>query len=308
VDGGYEVTTDQESWRCRSLVMASGACNVAIVPSVAKVLPRSITSITPMQYRNPVQLPDCGVMIVGASATGVQLASEIQASGRQVVLCVGEHVRLPRVYRGRDIKWWMDVIGAMDLRYDEVDDLNRARRLPSLQLIGTPERRSIDINSLREAGVEIVGRLVGLHDGKAQFSGGLASQCAMADLKMNRMLAGIDAWVTESGQESSFAAPCRYEATAIGSQARLSLDLNDASIRTVIWATGYRPDYAWLDVPVLDRKGRIMHDGGVVNAPGMYVMGLPFMRRRKSSFIDGAGDDAADIVQHLTLGLQRAAA
>ena len=97
-----------------------------------------------------------------------------------------------------------------------------------------------------------------------------------------------------------FPAPHRYEPTEIGPETRLSIDLHDSGIRTVIWATGYRPDYSWLDVPVLDRKGRIRHDGGVVAAPGMYVMGLPFMRRRKSSFIDGAGDDAADLAAHLS--------
>ena len=243
-------------------------------------------------------------MIVGASATGVQLASEIQASGRRVILSAGEHVRLPRVYRGRDIKWWMDVIGAMDVRYDEVDDIKRARRLPSLQLIGTAERRSIDLNSLRKAGVEIVGRLVGLRDGKAQFSGSLASQCAMADLKMNRLLTSIDTWISESGQDDSFDAPCRYEPTDLGRRRQGSAStLKADGIRTVIWATGYRPDYSWLDVPVFDRKGRIVHDGGVVSAPGMYVMGLPFLRRRKSSFIDGADDDAADLAAHLSLQL-----
>lgn len=308
VDGGYEVMTNRQAWRCRAVVIASGACNVATVPSLAGHLPRSIVSITPMEYRNPAQLPDGGVMIVGASATGVQLAAEIHASGRNVVLSAGEHVRLPRVYRGRDIKWWMDVIGAMDVRYDAVDDLGRARRLPSLQLIGTPERRSIDLKNLRQAGIEIVGRLVGLHDGKAQFSGSLANQCALADLKMNRMLASIDAWISASEQEGRFAEPCRYEPTNIGPQTRLDIDLSDGNIRTVIWATGYRPDYSWLDVPVFDRKGRILHDGGVVSAPGMYVMGLPFMRRRKSSFIDGAGDDAADLAEHLGRGLHRAAA
>ncbi len=307
-DDGYAVTTDRQAFRCRTLVIASGACNIASVPSLAGGLPRSIHSITPMDYRNPAALPDGGVMIVGASATGVQLAGEIQASGRRVVLSIGEHVRMPRVYRGRDIKWWMDAIGAMDVRYDEVDDLNRARGLPSLQLIGTPERASIDLNSLRKLGVEIVGRLVGLRDGKAQFSGSLASQCAMADLKMNRMLAGIDAWVSERGREDDFPAACRFEPTTIGPDTKLSLDLNDSGIGTVIWATGYRPDYSWLDVPVFDRKGRILHDGGVVSAPGMYVMGLPFLRRRKSSFIDGAGDDAADLAEHLSHRLDRAAA
>src|SRR4029453_17847234 len=195
------------------LVIASGACNIPTVPSFADGLPRSIVSMTPMDYRNPAQLPPGDILIAGASATGVQLAQEIQASGRRVILSAGEHVRLPRVYRGRDIKWWMDVIGAMDVRYDEVDDLNRARRLPSLQLIGTPERQSIDINALRKAGVEIVGRLMGLRDGQAQFSGSLASQCAMADLKMNRLLTGIDAWISEHAQEDGFDPPCRYEPT-----------------------------------------------------------------------------------------------
>ena len=268
LDGGYEVATDQGPWRCRTLVIASGACNIATVPAVAAGLPPEIASLTPMQYRKPEALPDGGVMVVGASATGVQLAREIRASGRSVMLAAGEHVRVPRVYRGRDIKWWMDAIGAMDVRYDAIDDIDRARRLPSLQLIGTPGRETIDLNSLRKAGVEIVGRLAGMRDGKVQFSASLPNHCALADLKMNRLLASIDAWILASGQQDRFPAPHRFEPTEIDPQTRLGMDLNDGSVRTVIWATGYRPDYSWLDVPVLDRKGRIRHDGGVVAAPG----------------------------------------
>jgi len=308
VDGGYHVATNQGDWRCRTLVLANGACNVATVPSLASGMPDAITNITPMQYRNPEQLPDGGVMVVGASASGIQLAREIQASGRNVVLSVGEHVRVPRVYRGRDINWWMDTIGTMDLRYDEIEDVNRARRVPSLQLIGTPERLTINLNSLLRSGVEIVGRIVGLRDGKAQFSGSLANLCALADLKMNRLLESIDGWVSSNGQDDRYEAPCRYEPTSLGLRTKLNMNLNDGSIRTIIWATGYRPDYSWLDVPVLDRKGRLRHDGGVVPAHGMYVMGLPFLRRRKSSFIDGAGDDAGDLAEHLHFSLQRTAA
>jgi len=307
LDAGYEVSTNQGAWRCRSLVIASGACNIAATPSLSAGLPHEVTSLTPMQYRNPDLLPDGGVMIVGASASGIQLAREIRASGRRVVLSVGEHVRMPRLYRGRDIQWWMDAIGAMDVRYDTIEDIERARHLPSPQLVGTAERVTIDLNSLRKAGVEFVGRLVGLGDGKAHFSGSLANFCALADLKMNRLLASIDEWVRSSGFVDRFPAPQRYAPTAVDPQTKLSLDLSDG-ISTVIWATGYRADYSWLDVPVLDRKGRIRHDGGVVPAPGMYVMGLPFMRRRKSSFIDGAGDDAADLAAHLSLGLTRVAA
>jgi putative flavoprotein involved in K+ transport len=153
-----------------------------------------------------------------------------------------------------------------------------------------------------------MGRLAGLRDGKAQFSGSLANVCALADLKMNRLLAGIDAWVTGNGLEERFAAPHRDRSTVVGAETKLSLDLIAEGIGTVIWATGYRPDYSWLDVPVLDRHGRILHDGGVVATPGMYVMGLPFMRRRKSSFIDGAAADAADLAAHLHRSLDRAAA
>jgi putative flavoprotein involved in K+ transport len=203
----------------------------------------------------------------------------------------------------------MNATGAMDVRYDTMtEDIERARRLPSLQLIGTPERVTVDLNTLREAGVELVGRLVGLCDGKAQFSGALANHCALADLKMNRLLTGIDDWVNASGLAQEFPASHRFEPTDVGLETRLDLDLADAGIASVIWATGYRPDYSWLDVPVLDRKGRIRHDGGIAAAPGMYVMGLPFMRRRKSSFIDGAGDDAADLAAHLCQNLNRAAA
>ncbi|MDX1575773.1 MAG: pyridine nucleotide-disulfide oxidoreductase, partial [Kiloniellales bacterium] len=129
------------------------------------------------------------------------------------------------------------------------------------------------------------------------------------DLKMNRLLDAIDDWVSEAGREDEFDPAHRLAPTQVDNDPPLGRDLTDGSIKTVIWATGYRPDYSWLHVPVLDRKGRIRHDGGVaIDAPGLYVMGLPFLRRRKSSFIDGAGDDARDLAAHLSAGLRRAAA
>jgi putative flavoprotein involved in K+ transport len=216
-----------------------------------------------------------------------------------VTLAVGEHIRMPRRYRGRDIQWWMDAAGILDLRHDEVDDLGRAREVPSLQLTGNDEGRMLDLNALTAIGVRLAGRLAGLRDGKALFSGSLANQAALSDLKMNRLLDAIDVWVAEKGLDREVPPPERFEPTRIEASPPLSLDLARAGIRTVLWATGFRPDYSWLEVPVLDRKGRIRHDGGVVDAPGLYVMGLPFLRRRKSALIDGAGDDARELSAHL---------
>ena len=302
---GYELSTSQGAWRCRQLVIASGACNLASVPSLSADLPATVASLTPMHYRRPDLLPDGGVLIVGASASGIQLAREIRAAGRRVVLSVGEHVRMPRTYRGRDIQWWMDAIGAMDLGYDAAENIERARRLPSPQLIGTPERATVDLNSLRQAGVELVGRLAGLHDGKAQFSGSLANKAALSDLKMNRLLETVDAWAATNGLDAEVGPPERLAPTRVDAAPPLSLDLARGEIRTVLWATGYRPDYSWLQVPVLDRKGQLRHDGGVVDSPGLYVIGLQFLRRRKSALMDGAGDDAAELSAHIARFLAR---
>jgi putative flavoprotein involved in K+ transport len=295
----YEVVTDRGTWQCETVVLATGACNTPVVPAVADAVPPAIKMLTPLQYRNPHQLAEGGVLVVGASASGVQIADEIQRSGRPVTLAVGEHVRVPRVYRGKDIKWWMDASGVLDQRYDEVDDIVRARNVPSLQLAGYADRRSIDLNSLTAIGVKLVGRLAGINEGKAQFSGSLRNVCALADLKMIRLLDTIDAWAGENGRDAEVAPPQRFETTAVEESPPLLLDLTRGKIKTIIWATGFRPDYSWLNVPVLDHKGYIRHDGGVVEAPGLYLLGMPFLRRRKSSLIDGVGDDARDLSAHL---------
>ena len=298
-DAGYEVRTNQGTWECRALVVATGACNLPLVPRVAEALPSGITSITPDRYRGPSQLPDGGVLVVGASATGLQLAHEIQLSGRPVTLAVGEHVRLPRTYRDRDIQWWMDAAGLLDTRYDEVDDLVRARHVPSPQLVGRSDRRTLDLNALSSIGITLVGRLVDLRGSVGLFSGSLVNVCSLADLKMNRLLGSLDAWAIESGRVDEVGPVERFEPTRVDESSALELDLA-GPIRTVVWATGYRPDYSWLEVPVLDRKGQVRHDGGVVvDAPGMYLLGTTFLRRRKSSFIHGAGDDARDLSAHL---------
>jgi putative flavoprotein involved in K+ transport len=293
---GYVAATSGGEWRSRAVVLASGACNVASVPAFAGALPAGVASLTPLQYRNPGAIEPGGVLVVGASASGVQLADELQRAGHPVTLAVGEHVRVPRRYRGRDIQWWMDAAGILDQRYDQVDDLERARNVPSLQLAGHQDGRAVDLNALSAIGVRLAGRLAAVRDGAALFSGSLANVAALSDLKMNRLLDAIDYWAAGPGLGAALEPPRRLAPTRVPASPPLSLDLKRDGIRTVLWATGYRPDYSWLHVPVVDRKGRLRHDGGVVaEAPGLYVMGLPFMRRRKSALIDGAGDDAREL-------------
>src|SRR5258708_3793430 len=267
-DSGYIVTTDQGEWRSRAVVLAAGACNIAGVPPCAAAVPAQIHTLTPMQYRNPDQLPSGGVLVVGASATGIQLAHEIHRSGRPVTLCVG-------------------------------DDIARARGVPSMQLVGSPERMTLDLNTLSDIGVKLVGRLAGIRDGKAQFSGALRNQCALSDLKMNRLLDTIDQWAAHNGLDGEIEALSRLVPTHVEDSPPLGLDLASGEIKTILWATGYRPDYSWLHVPVLDRKGHVRHDGGITPSPGLYLMGMQFLRRRKSALIDGAGDDARDLSAHL---------
>jgi len=298
-DDGYQVTTDAGEIRCRTVVIASGACNLPAVPALRQAIPDTVEQITPFDYRGPSSLPDGGVLVVGASATGVQLAAELARSGRPVTISTGEHVRLPRLYRGRDVLWWMDAAGVWDQRYDQVPDLTRARRLASPQLAGTPDRTTLDINALTDLGVELVGRSAAVRDGEMLFSGGLRAVISLADLKMERLLNTFDEWAAASGADVKPSE--RFEPTRVPKSTRLRLDLRGGEIRTVVWATGFRPDYSWLDVPVVDEKGHLNHDGGVVESPGLYALGLPVLRRRKSTFIHGIEDDAREVIDHLAV-------
>jgi putative flavoprotein involved in K+ transport len=307
-DNGYMVQTGQGALGCASVVLATGACGLPRVPAFASSLPTSVTQFTSLSYRNPSQLPDGSVLVVGASASGLQIARELTLSGRRVTLAVGQHTRLPRVYRGADILTWMHLVGVLDTPFTRVDDLERLRRQPSLTLLGDPERPDLDLNALQALGAEIAGRLVAVTEGRVWFSGSLANLCASSDLKMNRLLDRIDAWVLASGFEELVDPSERFAPTQIPDDPILSLDLRAQGVGSVIWATGYTPDHSFVDLPVFDRKGRIRHHGGVVGN-GIYVMGLPYMRTARSSHISGAQRDARALARHLAGSLEwRAAA
>lgn len=296
---GYVARTTAGEFRAATVVLATGACNRASVPAAADVVPPRIVQLTPLDFKGPHELPPGRAIVIGASATGAQLAAEIHRSGRPVTLAVGDHVRLPRTYRGRDIFWWLEATGVLAERFDRIDDLTRVRRLPSPQLVGRPDRGDIGLGELVAQGVQLVGRFAAVSQGRAQFSGALANVCRRADLKMDRLLGRFDSWSAANDPEIADP-PRRFAPTPVDRHSPLEIDLDDPSISTIIWATGYQPDYRWLDAPVLDGRGRLRHHGGLVDdAPGMYALGLPVMRTRASTYIHGSGDDSAAIVDEL---------
>ena len=308
--GGYRVSTNAGAWQSRAVVVATGACETPFRPRAANLLSASIDQVSPTTYREPGQLSPGGVLVVGASSTGVQLAEEIHASGRQVVLSVGEHTRVPRRYRGRDIYAWMDAAGILDERIAERGNVDYARRQPSLQVVGRADNRDIHLGILRDQGIQLVGRFAGISGSKAVFNGDLDKTTAAAHERMLRCLDRIDAHIVDHGLQIVAPDPAaRIPFLAHGEAT--TLDLRRAGIRSVVWATGYVRCYPWLQAPVLDRRGEIIHRGGVMPLPGLFVLGLTFLRRRRSSFIDGCALDADELAplvkMHLGLSAREVA-
>ncbi len=296
LDEGYEVRTDGGSWRSRNVVVATGECMAAAVPPFAAGLAPHLQQVVPTRYRQPEALPTGGVLVVGASATGLQLAAEIHRSGRPVTLSVGRHTRLPRTYRGRDVIAWLEDMGVFDERAEDVRDLAASRAQPSLQLVGTPERVTLDLGVAQDMGIHLVGRTTSARGSTVRFEDNLVEDVVAADAKLARLLARIDAHAARSGVAWPHEPhPDRIDVF----EAPEALDLDRAGIRTVLWATGFRRAYPWLHVPVLDARGEIVHDRGVTTAPGLYVVGLRLLRRRSSSFIDGQARDAEEIADHI---------
>jgi putative flavoprotein involved in K+ transport len=222
----------------------------------------------------------------------MQIADELRRAGRHVVVAVGAHARLPRRHRGRDIMWWLDRTGSLDRTIDRSPDRERALREPSLQLAGTGRR--VDLAALQQRGVRLAGRLAAVEtDGTLRFAGDLGASIAAADARMRRVLADIDAY---AGRPRSAAE--HVDATPVP-RGPDGVEPRRDGLSAVVWATGFRPRYPWLDVPVLDGTGRLRHRRGITPAPGLYAVGLRFQHRRSSTWIDGARHDAAFVADHV---------
>jgi putative flavoprotein involved in K+ transport len=294
----YELVTSAGCWIASAVVIATGWADDPHVPTLARGLDSRIVQLTPAAYQNPAALSDGGVLVVGASATGVQLADEIAGSGRPVVLAVGGHTRLPRRYRGLDIMWWLDAMGILERRLDEHPDRAAARAESSLQLAGHSDGHDVDLHSLQGRGVVLAGRLAAAEGRRAAFAEDLVQTTRLADRRLHRLLDRIDGYAAAAGLLHEIDDPAAIRGIG-ASQFPAEVDLHHAGIRTVIWATGYRRAYPWLRVPVLDPGGDIQHTDGSSPAAGLYVIGMRWQSRRNSSFLDGVRHDAATVVSQV---------
>ena len=295
--GGYRVVTDCGAWRARHVVIATGPHGVPHVPAgldAAEVL-------TANRYRNPAQLRPGGVLVVGASSSGVQIADELNRAGREVALSAGRHTRMPRNYRGMDIFWWLQATGRLARTIHEVPDPSAARREPSMQLVGRAPEHDVDLVALQARGVRLLGRFDGMQGSRARFRPDLAQNVAVAEKRMHRLLDAVDEYVARTGLTDEVLPahrPGRLDLPAPTG----SVNLSREGIGTVLVAAGYRPDYPWLRLPITDPDGSIRQHQGVTLAPRVYVVGQRFQHRRDSGFIDGARHDARTVVRHLLTG------
>ncbi len=247
------------------------------------------------RYRTPAALPDGAVLVVGAGPSGQQVALELRASGREVAIAAGRHARMPRRYRGRDAFAWLHAVGQLDVRPDEVRDLVAARQAPGFPLTGARGGESLGLDRLAAAGVVVCGRLSGFAGRHALFADGLAANVAEAEARLRRALASIDRFVEQNGIEAAPADPPPPVPIRSGPA---SLDLDGYG--AIVWATGFRREYPWLHVPVLDAHGEIIQRDGTTPVSGLHTLGLRFQRTRASHLLGGVGADALALAGHLT--------
>jgi putative flavoprotein involved in K+ transport len=293
--GRYAVATDRGTWQAEHVVVATGPHGLPRVPAG---LPRDAV-LTSTDYRNPDQLPDGGVLVVGASSSGVQIADELNRAGRDVVLAVGRHTRMPRRYRGVDIYWWLETTGRLARTIDQMPDALTARQEPSLQLVGgaCTERSApdIDLGLLQSRGVRLAGRLTRVAGRIAEFGDDLAVNVGAAEQTMRRFLARVDAFVERSRLTAEVWPGTWPQPVQVGNPPT-RLDLRAEGIRSVVVAAGFRPHHPWLQVPVTGPDGAIRQRRGATDVPGLYTVGQRFQHRRDSGLIDGARHDARDVV------------
>jgi putative flavoprotein involved in K+ transport len=301
--GAFRVLAGDREIRARAVVVATGAHQRPHVPAGAASLPVRLLQLHSDAYAEPDELPPGGVLVVGGGQAGCQIALEVLASGRPVTLAAGRCAWYPRRLYGRDILWWRDQMGEFDVLTDELPD-PAAARAACTPLIKAGDA-DLNLRVVADAGVSVVGRFLGASDRRAIFGTDLHAEITAADDAARAFVARIHPYAREMGATSDAEpAPLAYAWAGLPPIVR-ELDL--APIATVIWATGHRPDFSWIELPVRDVSGAPLQHGGVSPVAGLYFMGLHLMVRRGSGFILGVGRDAQDVVGSIASGLARRA-
>ena len=294
---GFWVETSEGALEANNVVVATGPFQKPIIPPI---LPGTtpVKQIHSSAYRNPEQLPDGAVLVVGAGSSGVQIAEELMRSGRKVYLSVGPHDRPPRAYRGHDFCWWLGVLG----KWDAAAPAPGTEHV-TISVSGADGGHTIDFRKLATRGVTLVGRTEGYRDGIVTFADDLSRNLAQGDASLLALLDEADAFVARNGLDL----PAEPEARKIlpdpdcVSDPLRMLDLAEAGVGAIIWATGFKTDYGWLKVDTFDSAGRPRHQRGVSSEPGVYFLGLPWLSRRGSSFIWGVWHDAKHVADQIAI-------
>jgi putative flavoprotein involved in K+ transport len=292
---GFTIVTSDGTMEANRVIAATGPFQRPVIPPIA---PRvaNLTQIHSADYRNPEQLPPGGVLVVGAGSSGAQIADELQRVGKRVFLSVGPHERLPRSYRSRDYCWWLGVLGEWD-----AEVMRPGKEHVTIAVSGARGGETVDFRRFAHQGITLVGSTKSLDDGVVRFESDLQVNIARGDESYLSLLDAADAYVIRNGLEL----PANSEARIIPADPEcllrptLELDLATSGVTSVIWATGYALDFAWLKVAAFDESGKPKHQRGISSEPGVYFLGLPWLSRRGSAFIWGVWHDARHIADHI---------
>ena len=293
--GGFRVESSAGTIAARYVIAATGAFQVPLIPPLVPDGTAGLAQIHSNAYRNPGQLAPGAVLVVGAGSSGAQIAQELMEAGRKVYLSVGPHDRPPRRYRGREFVWWLGVLNLWDA------DAPKGADHTTIAVSGAHGGQTVDFRKLAAQGMTLVGRTEAFEEGVMRFAPDLAANIERGDANLLALLDEADAWVTRNGIDL----PPDPEARRIGpapacmTDPLRQLDLAEAGVTTILWATGFRNDYGWLQVDALDADGKPRHQRGVSSEPGIYFLGLPYQSRRGSSFIWGVWHDAKFVADHI---------
>jgi putative flavoprotein involved in K+ transport len=292
---GFTIETTKGVLEANRVVVTTGPFQRPVIPPIAPK-DEKLTQIHSAEYRNPAQLPEGGVLVVGAGSSGVQIADELQRAGKKVYLSVGPHDRPPRAYRGRDFCWWLGVLGEWD-----AEVMRPGKEHVTIAVSGARGGHTVDFRRLANQGMTLVGLTKSFNDGVVTFESDLADNLARGDENYLSLLNAADAYIARNGLDLPEEPEARNTLPdpECVTHPIPELDLADAGVTSIVWATGYAVDYSWLHVNAFDANGKPQHQRGVSTEPGVYFLGLPWLSRRGSAFIWGVWHDARHIADHI---------